>query len=113
MEEQNIEVRKIGLKTYIYMGIIVVLGIVFFLLVENGKSVKATKILKELGYENVKDVSVYSIKDFENIDTKIQGKQYFVKFENLDTNEFCKGFIIKDFKHNVDKDLTCIKDKNK
>lgn len=110
MEQQNIEVRKIGLKTYIYMGIIVVLGIIFYILVQDGRSAKATKLLKELGYEHVDSVKVYSIKDFENIDTKIQGKQYFVKFKDLDSNKFCKGFIIKDFKHNVDQDLTCTKD---
>ena len=31
-QKEHIEVRKIGLKTYIYMGIIVVLGISLFFL---------------------------------------------------------------------------------
>ncbi|HFU76147.1 MAG TPA: hypothetical protein ENK66_07870 [Arcobacter sp.] len=110
-KEQQIEVRKIGLKTYIYMGIIVLLGIVFFLLAQNGKAMKAKEILKTLGYTNVQNVQVYSIKDFENVDTKIQGKQYSIRFNNLNTSETCKGFIIKDFKHNVDQDLICTKDK--
>lgn len=110
--EEQYEVRKISLKTYIYMGIIVVLGIIFFIISQNGKIAKATKILQDLGYTNVANVRVYSIKDFENIDTKIQGKQYYVKFKNLYTNEECKGFIIKDFKHNVDKDITCKKGNN-
>ena len=105
--ENQIEVRKINRKTAIYMGIIIVLGIVFFLLVEDGKSAKAEKILTELGYQKVSDVEVFSVTQFENIDTKIQGYKYFVTFTDETTQQKCKGFIAKDFKHNVMKDLTC------
>ncbi len=107
--EETIEVRKISTKTFVYMGIIALLGVVFFYVAENGKASKAAKILNDLGYKEIADVSVYSVTQFENIDTKIQGYKYFVKFTNRATNEECEGFIIKDFKHNIDKDLTCTK----
>lgn len=107
----NIEVRKISTKTFIYMGIIVILGVIFFIIAQSGKNAKATEVLKQLGYTNVSSVRVFAIHDFENMDTRIQGKKYSLKFKNLDTNELCKGFIIKDFKNNVDKDLLCKKDK--
>jgi hypothetical protein len=109
-ENQTIEVRKISMKTFVYMGIIVLLGIIFFLVAQNGKNAKATEILKQLGYKNIKSIQVFAIHDFENIDTRIQGKKYSLRFKNVDTNEICKGFIIKDFKNNVDKDLLCKKD---
>lgn len=108
--KQQIEVRKISLKTYIYMGIIVVLGAIFFLIAENGKQAKATKILEELGYNKVEDVWVYSIKKVEDMDTKIQGYRYFIKFKDLNTNKICEGFILKDFKHKIDQELTCKED---
>ena len=109
-ENNNIEVRKISTKTFIYMGIIVILGVIFFVIAQNGKDAKATQVLKQLGYKNISEVRVLTINDFENMDTRIQGKKYSLKFKNLDTNELCKGFIIRDFKNNVDKDLLCKKD---
>lgn len=105
--ENNIEVRKIGRKTWIWIGVIILLGLATFIIVENGKASKAEKVLKELGYEQISDVKVYSITQVENIDTKVQGHKYFVKFKDLKENKECKGFILKDFKHNVDKDLIC------
>ncbi len=105
--EEKIEVRKISPKMIIMIGVTILLGIVVFFIGENGKSVKAEKILNELGYTQVTDVKVYSITDVENIDTKIQGKKYFVKFKDLQTNQNCKGFILKDFKQHIDKDLIC------
>lgn len=109
MQENEIEVRKIGLKTYIYMGIIIVLGIIFYMLAENGKVVKASKILHDLGYTKIENVRVYSEKQVEDTSTKIQGYRYFVKFDDLLTNQQCKGFILKDFKGKIAKDLECTK----
>lgn len=105
--ENEIEVRKISKKTWIWMGIIIVLGIVVFFLVESGKVSKAEKVLYELGYKQVSNVKVYSITQVENVDTNIQGYKYFVKFRDMEVNKDCKGFILKDFKQNVDKDLIC------
>lgn len=92
------------------MFIIIVFGILFFFIAQNGKNIKAKNILKDLGYNNISDITVYSINQFENIDTRVQGNKYSIKFKNGDTNEICKGFIIKDYKHNIDKDLLCKKD---
>jgi len=105
--ENNIEVRKISKKTWIWISIIIILGAISFFIVENGKSGKAEKVLNELGYTEISNVKVYSITQVENIDTKIQGYKYFVKFRDNKEDKECKGFILKDFKHNVDKDLDC------
>lgn len=105
--ENTIEVRKISTKTYIFMAVIAILGIIIFYMAEQGKSAKAEKILVELGYKNTNNVKVYSVTQFENIDTKIQGYKYFVSFTDASTNKHCKGFIAKDFKQNVNKDIVC------
>lgn len=89
------------------MIIIAVIGAIVFYISEQGKSSKAEKILTELGYKNTSDVKVFSVAQFENIDTKIQGYKYFVTFNDNATNQKCKGFVAKDFKRNVYKDIAC------
>jgi hypothetical protein len=78
-------------------------------LVQNGHSSKATKILNKLGYLNIKNVKVFAKKQFLAQDTNIKGYQYSLKFVNIDTNKRCKGFIFRDFKGNINKDLQCEK----
>lgn len=103
------EVRKLPKKTVIIMIILGILGFVWYFAVAYGQSIKATKILNKLGYNNVSSVTVYANHQFVREDTNVNGFKYSVSFINLDTNENCKGFIIKDFKQNVDKDLLCQK----
>ncbi len=105
--ENNIEIRKINKKTWIWIGVIIALGILVFIMVENGKSAEVEKILNEIGYPQVASVKVYSKIQVENIDTKIQGYKYFVKFTDTKENKECEGFVSKDFKHNLNKDITC------
>jgi hypothetical protein len=106
MSEQ-IKVRKISPTTYMYMGIIVILGILGFLLAQGGKASKARAILDQLGYKNVANVKVFGVHKVEDMDTKIQGYKHFVTFTNQATNQECRGFIYKDFKRNVKQDITC------
>ena len=103
------EVRKLPKKTIIIMIILGILGLVWFIAVAYGQSVKATKILNKLGYNNVSNVKVYANHQFVRDDINVNGFKYTISFVNLDTNEQCKGFILKDFKQNVDKDLICQK----
>lgn len=103
------EVRRLPKKTIIIMIILGVLGVVWYVAVGYGQSVKATKILDQLGYKNVSDVKVYANHQFVREDINVNGYKYTVSFTNLDTNEICKGFILKDFKQNVEKDLICQK----
>jgi cell division septal protein FtsQ len=103
------EVRKLPKKTIIIMIILGLLGVVWFIVVAYGQSVKAEKILDTLGYKNVSDVKVYANHQFLREDINVKGFKYTVSFTNLDTNEECKGFILKDFKRNVEKDLICEK----
>ena len=80
-----------------------------YFLVANGQSTKVTEILNTLGYKNVTDVQVYANHQFIRDDINVKGYKYTISFTNLDTKEECKGFVLKDFKRNVDKDLLCTK----
>ena len=101
------EVRRLPKKTIILLSILVVLGVISFFLVIYGKTAKATKVLYQLGYKNVANVHIYSTQEFINEDTNVKGMQYKVSFIDLSTNKQCRGFILKDYKNNVDKDLDC------
>lgn len=103
----QVEVRPIPKKTYFFMGMIVVLGIVIFLLANQGKAIKATKILNKLGFTEVKDVTVYATQEFLREDINVKGLKYTVSFTNIQNNQECKGFILHDYKDNVEKDLIC------
>jgi len=52
---------------------------------------------------------VYANHQFLREDINVKGYKYTISFKNLKTNEECKGFVLKDFKRNVDKDLICTK----
>jgi hypothetical protein len=103
------EVRKLPKKTVIYMIILGVLGIVWFFLVSYGQSSKVIKILNSLGYKNISNVKVYANHEFVREDTNIKGYKYTISFINQHTSEECKGFVVKDLKRNVEKDLICKK----
>jgi hypothetical protein len=106
---QEIEVRKIPKKTAIIIGSIIIFGVISFFLASAGKATKATKILKNLGYENITNVRVYASQEFLREDINVKGMKYTVSFTNNKTNEECKGFVLEDYKHNVEKDLLCKK----
>ena len=75
--------------------------------IKNGKAAKATKILHQLGYTKVSNVSVFSKTEFLNENNNVKGYQYALKFTDNTNNKECKGFVIKDFKRNVNQDLDC------
>jgi len=104
---EKIEVRPIPKKTFIMIGILVIAGILFFYLVSMGKAAKASKILLQLGYENFSNVKVYATQEFLREDINIKGMRYTVSFNDNKNNQECKGFVLKDYKGNVEKDLLC------
>ena len=106
------EVRKLPRKTIVTIGILIALGIISFFLATAGKATKATKILAQLGFENVSKVTVYADQEILNEEINVKGMKYTVSFFNNATNEDCKGFIVKDYKNNVFKDLLCKKENN-
>jgi hypothetical protein len=105
---ENIKVRPIPKKTFILMGIIILLAIGIFSIKENKREVKARYILTNLGYKNISNLNVYSEQKVENRDTKIQGFKYYIKFTN-DKNEFCTGYILRNFKEEMAQDIKCTK----
>jgi len=103
------EVRRLPKKTIIIMIILVILGVIWFFLVAYGQSAKVEKILYTLNYKNVSDVKVYAYHKFVREDINTEGFKYTVSFTDNDKKESCKGFVLKDFKRNVTKDLICTK----
>ncbi|MEA3383697.1 MAG: hypothetical protein U9Q20_03350 [Campylobacterota bacterium] len=103
------EIRKIPKKTVIIISILALLGVATYFITGYGKASKATKILYTLGYKNVKDVKVYATHQFLREDINVKGFKHTISFIDLEKNEQCKGFVLKDFKQNVEKDLICIK----
>jgi hypothetical protein len=105
----QVEVRKIPKKTSIIIGVLIVLGIISFFLANAGKNTKATKILNELGFKNVSSVQVYGTQEFLREDINVKGMKYTLSFKDNTKNQECKGYILKDYKGNVEKDLLCKK----
>lgn len=101
------EVRRLPKKTIVYIVILVLLGVVGFFIIMQSKEAKAQKILYELGYKNVSEITVFAEHPFLNEETNVKGKQYSLEFTNNDNGNHCRGFIFKDFKRNVMKDLEC------
>ena len=108
---EEIQVRQIPKKTVIWFGVMVVLAIGIYSVSENTRVHKAQYILDDQGYKNISNLKVYSKQKFEDPDTMIEGFQYFVKFRNNDTNQDCKGFVLRNFKNVMDKDIVCGKGK--
>jgi Fe2+ or Zn2+ uptake regulation protein len=104
------EVRKLPKKTIVIIAILVILGIISFLLASAGKATKAEKILAKLGYKNISEVTVYATQEFLREDINVKGIKYTVSFTDNNTKQHCKGFILQDYKGNVEKDLLCKKE---
>ena len=103
------EVRKLPKKTVIYLTIMGIIGVLTIFIVSSGQSTKVERILSTTEYKNVSDVKVHANHQFLREDTNVKGIKYTVTFFNKDTNEECKGFVLKDFKRNVTTDLMCKK----
>ncbi|MCK5111731.1 MAG: hypothetical protein KAQ94_09445 [Arcobacteraceae bacterium] len=103
----NVKVRQLPKKTFLYIAILVIAGILAVFIVKDGKAQKATKILTQLGFTKVSNVSVFSKTEFLNEGTNVKGYQYSLKFIDLTTQKECRGFILKDFKGKIAKDLEC------
>ena len=103
------EIRKMPKKTVFLMIILIGLGILWYFLVANGQATKLTKILHKLGYDKVMDVKVYANHQFIRDDINVKGYKYTISFTDISKNETCKGFVLQDFKRNVEKDLICTK----
>ena len=108
---ENIQVRQIPKKTFIWFGVLTSLAIIVYLLTENTRVNKANAILNNQGYTNISNLKVYSKQKFEDPKTMIQGYQYFVKFKDNKTNQNCKGFALRNFKNIMDSDISCTEGK--
>ena len=105
----NYEVRKLPKQTKIVFFVLSILALGFYLLAENSKSRDAQIILLNLGYHSISNCKVYRKTKVEDKVSKIQGDKYFVTFTNDETKEDCRGFILKDYKRNLDQDISCKK----
>jgi hypothetical protein len=55
-------------------------------------------------------VTVYATQEFLREDINVKGIKYTVSFTDNNTKQHCKGFILQDYKGNVEKDLLCKKE---
>ncbi len=104
------EIRKLPKKTVIMITTLVVVGILIFIIASAGKAVKVEQILQKLGYKDVSNITVYATQEFLREDINIKGMKYTVSFTNNQTKQKCKGFVLKDYKGNVEEDLLCKKE---
>ncbi len=93
MEEQY-ETRKLPKRTIIWISLIVAFGIGFVIYNSLVQSYKITNILKDNGYKNISDVTVYASHDMVSHKNDDKGVQFTISFDNNETNKHCKGFII-------------------
>jgi len=103
----DIATRKIPKKTFIYMGVLIIAGVLSIMSVKYGKAAKATKILKILGFKKVSNVRVSAKTKFIDEETNINGYQYALQFTDVTNHKECRGFVLKDFKGKVAQDLEC------
>lgn len=108
MNEQY-KARTLPKKTKIIFIILIILAIFTYFMQLNSKKIEAKRILVALGYNNIVNLNVYNKTKVEDKITKIQGYKYFVKFKDIDKNNYCKGYILKDFKKAVFQDIDCKK----
>jgi hypothetical protein len=104
------EIRKLPKKTVIMIATVIIVGILIFIIASAGKAVKVEKILHKLGYTDVSGITVYATQEFLREDINVKGMKYTVSFTNNLKKEDCKGFVLKDYKGNVEEDLLCGKD---
>ncbi len=88
-----IETRKMPRKTIITISIIIVLAVFYFLMNMVSKQTQVETALKNLNI-NYKNLKVFTSASVKHNETGTNGYQFTVRFTNIDTNEFCKGFIL-------------------
>lgn len=108
MSQVQPEVRKIPKKHMFAIGLVVLVGIVYYIISSNLREDKLAEILGKLGHPNVTDVTVFKVHKVEDPEVKKKGTLYSLQFTDLNTKKECKGFVLYDYKHEYSKDLDCI-----
>jgi len=106
--DEAIQVRQLPKNTKIIFVVLLVFSIGIYFLIQNTLKRDTTDILYNLGYKNISKLEVFSKNKVEDKETRIQGFKYFVKFNDLQNNKKCSGFILKDFKRKLAQDISCI-----
>ena len=95
---QNVEVRKIPKKSiYIIIGI-VLLGGLALLATSLSQQMKMEEILQTLGYDNVTSITIYNKTPVQDDATGQRSELTKLNFKDLNTNQECFGFVLKDKK---------------
>ena len=106
--DEAIQVRQLPKNTKIIFVVLLVFSIGIYFLIKNTLKQDTKVILYNLGYKNISNLEVFSKNKVEDKETRIQGFKYFVKFNDLQNNKKCSGFILKDFKRKLAQDISCI-----
>ena len=105
--DEAIQVRQLPKNTKLIFVVLFVFSIGIYFLVQNTLKQDTEAILYKLGYKNISKLEVFSKNKVEDKETRIQGFKYFVKFNDLQNNKKCAGFILKDFKRKLAQDIDC------
>ncbi len=103
----EVEVRKLPKKTVVIIIVMCLLGILFYVLMTLSREVKMSEILKDLGYENIKDVTVYNVSQVNDTGTNKNGTLYKVRFKDLNAKKECFGLVFKNSHRKFETDLDC------
>lgn len=102
------EIRKLPKKTIFIISIIIIVSFSLMYGVSITKKLKVEDHLHTLSYSNVANITVYNKSEVQDAKTKQKGYLFKVKFDNLNTNQVCKGLIFTYFRtKNIKQDIDC------
>ena len=105
---ETIQTRKLPKRTVYLIATIVILGLVAIVATSLSKQLRMKDVLKSLGYTNVGSITIYNTTDVKDENSNQNAELTKLKFEDLNTNQECFGFILRLKKTGqYKKDLDC------
>ncbi|BAK72261.1 MAG: hypothetical protein AB7S49_00255 [Arcobacter sp.] len=103
----NNEIRRLPKKTIFIIGLLIVIGLAFFLFLKSLKEQKLTEVLNTIGHENIKDLKVINKMSVEDTQTRYKSTVYKVMFYDNNLKQTCIGFIHREKDAHYTKDIDC------
>ena len=105
---QEIPVRRIPKKTIYFIVVLIILGILALSATSLSQQMKMKEVLQTLGYQNVSSITIYNKTPVQDDTTNQRSELTKLKFKDLNTNQECFGFVLKNKKTGkYSKDLDC------
>lgn len=105
---ENTQVRRIPKKTIYIIIVLIILGILALSATSLSQQMKMKEVLQTLGYQNVGSITIYNKTPVQDDTTNQRSELTKLKFEDLNKNQECFGFVLKNKKTGkYTKDLDC------